>query len=119
MAKILIIDDSPADIRFMTEALRSTGHTVVSITDASQAEDAVSREKPDLALLDVVMPERNGYETLRALKRLPEAVQMKVVFVSSKGSDTDVKWGLRQGAVDYLVKPYTPDQVVTLVGRHL
>ena len=76
-------------------------------------------ERPDLTLLDVVMPERNGYETLRALKKLPAYAGTKVVFVSSKGSDTDVKWGLRQGAVDYLVKPYTPEQVVTLVGRHV
>lgn len=119
MAKILIIDDSPADIRFMTEALRPTGHTVVSITDSSKAEATMESERPDLTLLDVVMPERNGYETLRALKKLPAYASTKVVFVSSKGSDTDVKWGLRQGAVDYLVKPYTPEQVVTLVGRHV
>lgn len=119
MAKILIIDDSPADIRFMTEALRGTPHTVVSITEASRAEATVEAEKPDLALLDVVMPDRNGYETLRALKKVPAAAGMKVVFVSSKGADSDVKWGLRQGAVDYLVKPYTPDQVLTLINRHL
>ncbi|WP_135229052.1 response regulator [Deinococcus fonticola] len=119
MAKILIIDDSPADIRFMTEALRSTGHAVVSITESSKAEATMEAERPDLTLLDVVMPERNGYETLRALKKLPAYASTKVVFVSSKGSDTDVKWGLRQGAVDYLVKPYTPEQVVTLVSRHI
>lgn len=119
MAKILIIDDSPADIRFMTEALRATGHAVISISDSKQAEAMVEAERPDLALLDVVMPERNGYETLRALKKVPASANMKVVFVSSKGSDTDVKWGLRQGAVDYLVKPYTPEQVVTLVNRHV
>lgn len=119
MAKILIIDDSPADIRFMTEALKGTGHTVVSIDNSMSAEAAVEAERPDLALLDVVMPQRNGYETLRALKKLPAAAGMKVIFVSSKGSDTDLKWGLRQGAVDYLIKPYTPDQVTALLGRHL
>lgn len=119
MAKILIIDDSPADIRFLTEALKPSGHTIVSIEDAMKAEDAVTREQPDIALLDVVMPGRNGYETLRALKKVPAAANLKVIFVSSKGSDTDVKWGLRQGAVDYLIKPYTPDQVNSLLTRHL
>lgn len=119
MAKILIIDDSPADIRFMTEALKSSGHTVVSLGDPMSAEATVEAERPDLALLDVVMPQRNGYETLRALKRVPAAANMKVIFVSSKGSDTDVKWGLRQGAVDYLIKPYTPEQVTALLSRHL
>lgn len=119
MAKILIIDDSPADIRFLMEALKPSGHTVVSIEDAMAAESAVENEQPDIALLDVVMPSRNGYETLRALKKVPNAAAMKVIFVSSKGTDTDVKWGLRQGAVDYLVKPYTPDQVNLLLKRHL
>lgn len=119
MAKILIIDDSPADIRFLTEALKPSGHTVVSIENSMEAESAVERERPDIALLDVVMPSRNGYETLRALKKVPSAAHMKVIFVSSKGTDTDVKWGLRQGAVDYLIKPYTPDQVSLLLSRHL
>lgn len=119
MAKILIVDDSPADLRFLEDAIRQTGHSVISVSNALDVETAVERDQPDLALLDIVMPERNGYETLRALKKLPAAGALKVVFVSSKGSDTDVKWGLRQGAVDYLIKPYTPDQVAALLTRHL
>lgn len=119
MAKILVVDDSPADLRFLTEALAPTGHSVVSSTDATDVERLVETERPDLALLDVVMPERNGYETLRALRRMPAAAGMKVIFVSSKGAESDVKWGLRQGAVDYLIKPYTPEQLTTLLGRHL
>lgn len=119
MAKILIIDDSPADIRFMAEVLKTTDHTVISLSDPAQAESMVAAERPDLTLLDIVMPERNGYETLRALKKVPAASGMKVIFVSSKGADTDVKWGLRQGAVDYLIKPYTPDQISAVLDRHL
>lgn len=119
MAKILIIDDSPADIRFMVEALRSTGHTVISTSDSTEAEAIVEAEKPDLALLDVVMPERNGYETLRALKKVPAGADLKVIFVSSKGSETDIKWGLRQGAVDYLVKPSTPEQIAEVLSKHV
>lgn len=118
MAKILVIDDSPADIRFMTEVLKSLGHTVVSTTDSSQAEEMVRNERPKLVLLDVVMPTRNGYETLRGLRRAFPSPEFKVVFVSSKGSETDVKWGLRQGAVDYLVKPYTPADVQSVLSRH-
>ena len=119
MAKILLIDDSPADLRFMSEALKPTGHTVVSVSDPLLAEETVERERPDLAMLDGVMPQRNGYETLRALKKLPSAANLKVIIVSSKGAETDVRWGLRQGAADYLVKPYTPDQVAALIARHL
>jgi twitching motility two-component system response regulator PilH len=119
MAKILIVDDSPSDIRFMTDALKVTQHDCVTLTDSTGVEAVVEAERPQLALLDVVMPERNGYETLRALKRLPAAEGLKVVFVSSKGAETDVKWGLRQGAVDYLIKPYTPEQLLSLIARHV
>ena len=119
MAKILIVDDSPADIRFMTEALKGSAHECVTLTDAQQAEATVEAERPQLALLDVVMPERNGYETLRALKKLPAAAGLKVVIVSSKSAETDVKWGMRQGAADYLTKPYTPEQVTALLARHV
>lgn len=118
MAKILIIDDSPADIRFAIDKLTPLGHQIVSTNDASQAEAMLESERPDIILLDVVMPNRNGYDTLRAMKRLPSFSNTKVIFVTSKGSDTDVKWGLRQGAVDYLIKPYTDEQIVSLLSRH-
>ncbi|MFC6592637.1 response regulator transcription factor [Deinococcus lacus] len=119
MAKILLVDDSPADIRFMTEALRPTGHTVISTSDSASVEQVVASENPDVILLDVVMPERNGYEVLRGLKRDFPSMPFKVIFVSSKGSDTDIKWGLRQGAADYIIKPYTPDQVLSVLNRHI
>lgn len=119
MAKILLIDDSPADIRFMTEVLRGQGHTVASVSDPAQAEQAVSAENPGLILLDVVMPDRNGYEVLRGIKRQFPNPTFKVIFVSSKGSETDIKWGLRQGAADYIIKPYTPADVQTVLRRHI
>ena len=119
MAKILLIDDSPADIRFMTEVLKGLGHTVASISDPKQAESAIEAEKPEMILLDVVMPERNGYETLRGIKRQFRDMPFKIIFVSSKGSETDVKWGLRQGASDYIIKPYTPTDVQTVLSRHI
>lgn len=118
MAKILVIDDSTADTRFMLEALKGLGHTIVTEKNPAQAEVRVQAERPDLILLDVVMPERNGYEVLRGLKRL-SGTSFKVIFVSSKGGETDVKWGLRQGAVDYIIKPYTPEQVQGIVSRHI
>lgn len=119
MAKILLVDDSPADIRFMTEVLRGMGHTVASTSDPAEAEGAIGSEDPDLVLLDVVMPGRNGYEVLRGIKREFPNPSFKVVFVSSKGSETDLKWGLRQGAADYIIKPYTPADVQTVLSRHL
>ncbi|GHF93646.1 hypothetical protein GCM10017783_01900 [Deinococcus piscis] len=119
MAKILIVDDSPADIRFMTEVLRGMGHTVASTSDPANTEQMIASESPELVLLDVVMPERNGYEVLRGIKREFPAPSFKVIFVSSKGSETDIKWGLRQGAADYIIKPYTPADVQGVLSRHL
>lgn len=119
MAKIMIVDDSPADLRFMNEILNLTPHSVTAVSNAQDVEGRAASERPDLILLDVVMPDRNGYEVLRGLKRQDATRDLKVVFVSSKGGETDVKWGLRQGAVDYLVKPYTAAQVMAVLERHL
>ncbi|ADY27389.1 response regulator receiver protein (plasmid) [Deinococcus proteolyticus MRP] len=119
MAKILLVDDSPADIRFMTEVLRGMGHTVASTSDPATVEQVIGSEKPELVLLDVVMPDRNGYEVLRGIKREFPNPDFKVIFVSSKGSETDIKWGLRQGAADYIIKPYTPADVQGVLSRHL
>jgi len=119
MATILIVDDSQADLQFMGSILNKTPHTVRMLTDPHAVCTSVSTERPDLILLDVVMPEMNGYEVLRSLKRQEGAQTIKVIFVSSKGGDTDIKWGLRQGAIDYLQKPYTADQVLGLLTKHL
>ncbi|UBV42081.1 response regulator [Deinococcus taeanensis] len=119
MAQILIVDDSPADLKFMEAALKGTSHTVTSLTDPAQVEAVADQVRPDLLLVDVVMPGRNGYEVVRGLRRQPGMETLKVVFVSSKGNETDVKWGLRQGADDYIVKPYTPEQVLGVITRLL
>lgn len=119
MAKILIVDDSLADLKFLEAALRPTNHAVTAVNDPNEVEAAALREKPQLVMIDVVMPGRSGYDVARALRRHPDLNDMKVIFVSSKGNDTDVKWGLRQGAVDYVVKPYTPEQVQGIVARHV
>ncbi|GGL10281.1 response regulator transcription factor [Deinococcus radiotolerans] len=117
MARILIVDDSPADLKFMEAALKATPHSVTALNDPAQVEAVADQLRPDLLLVDVVMPGRNGYEVVRGLRRQPGMDNLKVVFVSSKGTETDVKWGLRQGADDYIVKPYTPEQVLGVVNR--
>lgn len=119
MARILIVDDSPADLRFLEAALRPGNHFVTSVSDPARVEETALRERPELLMIDIVMPERSGYEVVRSLRRMPELSDMKVIFVSSKGNETDVRWGLRQGAADYVVKPYTPDEVLGIVARHV
>ena len=77
----------------------------------------MTTERPDVLLLDIVMPKRNGYELLRALKRNAQTKTTPVVLVSSKNQESDRAWGKRQGADDYLAKPFTSDQLLTMVGR--
>lgn len=117
MARILIVDDSPADLKLMESILTSAQHQVSALTDPNAVEARVEAERPDVVLLDVVMPDRNGYEVLRGLKRNTATKDLPVVLVSSKNAETDVRWGLRQGAVDYVTKPYTSEQVLAAVRK--
>jgi len=90
---------------------------VVTLIDGEALEERVTTEQPDVLLLDIVMPKRNGYELLRALKRNQQTRSMPIVLVSSKNQESDRVWGKRQGADDYLTKPFTSDQLLTTVGR--
>jgi CheY-like chemotaxis protein len=117
MAKVMVVDDAYSELKLMESILRNAGHQVVSLIDGEALEDKVTAERPDLLLLDIVMPKRNGFELLRALKRNEQTKAMPIVLVSSKNQESDKAWGKRQGADEYLSKPFTPDQLVTMVGR--
>jgi twitching motility two-component system response regulator PilH len=117
MAKVMVVDDAYSELKLMESILRGAGHQVVSLIDGDALEDKVTNERPDVLLLDIVMPKRNGYELLRALKRNADTRATPVVLVSSKNHESDRAWGRRQGADDYLGKPFTSDQLLTVVGR--
>jgi DNA-binding response OmpR family regulator len=101
----------------MESILGAAGHVVLTYPDGERLEDRVAAEQPDVVLLDIVMPKRNGYEVLRALRKDPRTRQTRVVVVSSKNQESDRLWGLRQGADDYLAKPFTREQLVATVRR--
>jgi len=103
--KILVVDDSPTERLAMTELLTGKGYQVVT---AESGEDAIARsksEKPDLILMDVVMPGMNGYQATRTISRDELTRSIPIIMCTSKGQETDRIWGMRQGAYDYLVKP--------------
>jgi DNA-binding response OmpR family regulator len=101
----------------METILRSAGHEVVTSLDGDQLEDKIANERPDLVLLDIVMPKRNGYEALRGVRKDERTKETRVVVVSSKNQESDRVWGMRQGADEYLPKPFTPDQLLAVVRR--
>ena len=119
MAKITLIDDSQATIDMLAGILKGANHNVNSYTDATAVEDKVAADKPDLIMLDIVMPARNGYEVLRGLRRNAATKDIPVILVSSKSEDTDIRWGKRQGAADYVTKPFTPDSILSAVQNHV
>jgi len=117
MAKVMVVDDAYSELKLMESILRGAGYDVVTLIDGDALEDKVTAERPDVLLLDIVMPKRNGYELLRSLKRNAATRGTPIVLVSSKNQESDRAWGRRQGADEYLGKPFTSDQLVSMVGR--
>jgi len=110
--KILIVDDSPTERHVLNDLLTKAGYDVVT---SDNGEDAIvkSRQlKPDLILMDVVMPGLNGFQATRAISRDPETRNIPIILCTSKSQETDKIWGLRQGARDYLVKPVDRDELL-------
>ena len=105
MARILIIDDSPTEIIAFTRMLTTQGHEIFSASNAEEGLARAQELKPDLILMDVVMPGMNGYQATRRLSRNPSTKNIPVMMITTKDQETDRIWGLRQGARDYVVKP--------------
>lgn len=103
--RILIVDDSPVERHILTELLTGKGYTVAVATDGAQGIEAAKREKPDLIIMDVVMPGMNGFQATRTLNRDDATRHIPVILCTTKNEETDKIWGMRQGALDYVTKP--------------
>lgn len=105
MALIMIVDDSPTEVHIMKTALEKHGYQTMSAADGSECLSLAREVRPDLIFMDVVMPGVNGYQATRTLTRDPQTRSIPVIMITTKAQETDRIWGMRQGAVDYLVKP--------------
>src|SRR3569832_518708 len=103
--KVLIVDDSKTELMFMTDLLTKKGFAVRTAENAEDAFRRLAEEKPDLILMDVVMPGQNGFQLTRAITRDPLYADVPIIMCTSKNQDTDRVWGMRQGARDYITKP--------------
>ena len=117
MSKVMVVDDAQADLKMMESILRTAGHEVVSYADGEGLEDKLATELPDVLLLDIVMPKRNGYEILRRLKKDERTRHTPVVLVTGRNQDSDRIWGKRQGADEYLTKPFTGAELLSVITR--
>jgi twitching motility two-component system response regulator PilH len=115
--KILIVDDSPAEVRLMQSLLERAGYSSVAIHDPTRLEQVIEVEQPSLILLDVVMPQRNGFQVCRDLKAHADYARIPVVMVTSKGTESDKFWGKQQGADGYVIKPFTGDDLLGAVRK--
>ncbi|TJY61994.1 response regulator [Sinimarinibacterium sp. CAU 1509] len=105
MARVMIVDDSPTDVQNLRTMLQKAGHSVLEATTGQDAIERVRVEKPEVVIMDVVMPGVNGFQATRSLSKDPATAHIPVIVVSSKNQETDRVWALRQGAREYLVKP--------------
>lgn len=106
MSKILIIDDLATEVHIMKELVTGMGHQVVVANDGEAGYAAAKSEKPNLILLDVVMPKMDGFQTCRKIKKDTDTANIPVILVTTKNQDTDRSWGLKQGASDFVTKPF-------------
>jgi len=119
MATILIVDDSPTEVHVLRGVLEKHGYSVVVAECGEDGVEAARSKKPDLILMDVVMPGLNGFQATRQLSRDPATQNIPVILVTTKDQETDRAWGLRQGAKEYIVKPVSADELVQKVARLL
>jgi twitching motility two-component system response regulator PilH len=119
VAKILIADDSRAEVELFRRSLCEHGHEIIAAEDGISAEQLAIDENPDLLILDVIMPKKNGFQVCRDLKANPATSRMPIIIVTSKGEDADVFWGRRQGADEYLIKPFQVSALLEAVARLL
>ena len=103
--KVLIVDDSKTELMFLSNLLQKNGMTVKTADGADEALRRLAEERPDLILMDVVMPGQNGFQLTRTIHRMPEYTGIPIIMCTSKNQETDRVWGLRQGARDYVTKP--------------
>jgi twitching motility two-component system response regulator PilH len=118
-AKILVVDDSPTELALAKSVLAQAGYRILTALDGEQALVLAATEPPDLVVLDVVMPRKNGYQVCRQLKTSPATQRTKVLMISTKNQDADKFWALKQGADMYMTKPFEAGELLSNVENLL
>ena len=108
---VLVIDDSKTELMYLTGLLHKNGMSVRTAENADEALRRLEEAKPDLILMDVVMPGQNGFQLTRAITRNPLYSDIPIIMCTSKNQETDRVWGMRQGARDYIAKPVNPHEL--------
>ncbi|HEY1069603.1 twitching motility response regulator PilH [Thermomonas sp.] len=119
MARILIVDDSPSQLMSIRRIVEKLGHEALTAEDGAAGVEAAKRELPELILMDVVMPNLNGFQATRSISREPTTKHIPVILVTTKDQDTDRVWGMRQGAKAYITKPFSESELAEVINQYL
>lgn len=117
--KILAVDDNSINIKLLSRTLTNNNFGVLTASSGKEAIEIVNAEKPDLILLDVIMPEMDGYQTCKVLKGNPETSYIPIIFLSAKNETIDKAKGFALGASDYLTKPFDPIEIIARIRSHI
>ena len=118
-ARVLVADDEPHLLRLVKFRLEREGYEVLTATDGESALKVAREERPDLCVLDVMMPKRSGFDVLRELRSDDGFAGMKVIMLTARAQDRDVDVGFSLGADDYITKPFSPQELRVRIGAHL
>ncbi|MCG7975881.1 MAG: response regulator [Candidatus Thiodiazotropha taylori] len=110
--RILVVDDSPTEVVVFKKILTKQGYQILVASDGQEGVEMAKKELPDLILMDVVMPVLNGFQATRQLKNDDSTANIPVIMVTTKDQQTDINWGMRQGATEYMVKPVSPAELL-------
>lgn len=116
ISKILVVDDSPTERHFLGDLLEKRNYQVVMAESGEEALSKAKESKPDLILMDVVMPGLNGFQATRAITKDEETKHIPVIMCTTKGQETDKVWAMRQGAKDYVTKPVNTEELLKKIA---
>ncbi|KRE87342.1 two-component system response regulator [Rhodanobacter sp. Soil772] len=119
MARILIVDDSPSQLLGIKRIVEKLGHETLSAEDGAAGVEVAKAEKPDLILMDVVMPNLNGFQATRTISKNAETAHIPIILVTTKDQETDKVWGMRQGAKAYVTKPIKEEELLKALQEFL
>ncbi len=118
-ATILIIDDSVKNLKLITHFLEDRGYETMTAQNGRDGLQKAARGKPDLILLDIMMPDMDGNEVCRRLQSIEHTRDIPIIFLTAKGATEDIVQGFRDGAVDYVLKPFQPEELAARVNTHI
>lgn len=117
--RILVVDDSPTALRITSELLSENGFDVITASDGEEALEIADRDHPNLIVLDIILPRKNGFQVCRKLRSESNTEDIGIVMLSSKNQDHDRLWAERQGADSYLTKPYNAEELLSCINAVL